>query len=161
MSETQEAWRAMEIHHPHQTRTLGISNIYHPETLKALYDFATVKPSVVQNRFYPATGYDTAIRAFCKARGIRYQSFWTLTANPGLLKSRVVGKVGERVGVGRAVALYGLVVGLGDVSVLCGTTNGERMREDLEGVGRIEEWSNAEPEAWKEQMDAFRAMVDI
>ena len=81
MKETQEAWRAMETHVPQQAHTLGISNIYQIEVLKALYDFASVKPSVVQNRFYPNTGYDTEIRAFCTEKGMTYQSFWTLTGS--------------------------------------------------------------------------------
>ncbi|KAK5170701.1 uncharacterized protein LTR77_005291 [Saxophila tyrrhenica] len=118
MAETQQAWRAMESCVPTKVHTLGLSNVYQPGVLQALYDFATVKPSVLQNRFYAATGYDRAIRAFCAEKGMVYQSFWTLTANPELLKSTAVGKLSEAVGVSRAVALYSLVMGLGDVSVL-------------------------------------------
>lgn len=70
LQETQEAWRAMEDHVPDQTRTLGISNVYQIEVLKALYDSARVKPSVVQNRFFANTGYDGEIRAFCTEKGM-------------------------------------------------------------------------------------------
>lgn len=161
MKDTQEAWRAMEIHVPQQARTLGVSNIYQLESLKALYDFATVKPSVVQNRFYPATGYDTAIRGFCAEKGMIYQSFWTLTGNPRLLQSSAVATIAEQVGVSKPVALYGLVLGLGNTSVLCGTTAAQRMREDLVGVKMIREWVEASPEAWREEQEAFRESISI
>jgi len=54
----EEAWRAMQSHVPHSVRTLGISNVYLVPTLQALYGFATVKPVVVQNRFYRDTRYN-------------------------------------------------------------------------------------------------------
>ena len=161
MADTQEAWRAMEIHVPQQARTLGISNVYQIEVLKVLYDFATVKPSVVQNRFYPATGYDTDIRAFCTEKGMTYQSFWTLTANPDLLKSKAVATVAEKTGVSKPVALYGLVLGLGNTSVLCGTTNPERMQEDLSGVEEVQDWSRSSSEEWEQQLVAFRDVVNM
>ena len=44
-----------------------------------------IKPKVLQNRFYSDSGYDRELRAFCLEKGIRYQTFWTLTANPHLL----------------------------------------------------------------------------
>ncbi|KAK3715114.1 hypothetical protein LTR37_007324 [Vermiconidia calcicola] len=161
MKDTQEAWRAMEIHVPQQVRTLGISNIYQLENLKALYDFATIKPSVVQNRFYPATGYDTAIRGFCAEKGMIYQSFWTLTGSPRLLQSTPVAMLAERVGVSKPVAVYGLVLGLGNTSILCGTTNSQRMQEDLVGVKMIKEWAEASPEVWRGHMKAFQASISV
>lgn len=45
-----EAWVAMQSAVPHQVRALGISGIHDLEVLRDLYHFATVKPSVVQNR---------------------------------------------------------------------------------------------------------------
>ncbi|KAK3074983.1 hypothetical protein LTR53_002153 [Teratosphaeriaceae sp. CCFEE 6253] len=139
-SQTLEAWKAMETHVPQHARTLGISNIYHLPALKALYDFATIKPQVVQNRFYPESAYDKDIRAFCDEKGMTYQSFWTLTANPNLLRSEPVSDIAARVGVTAPVALYGLVSMLGKVSVLDGTTNVERMTEDLNGVRAVRDW---------------------
>ena len=151
----------METHVPERARTLGISNVYQIEVVQYLYEMATVKPTIVQNRFYAQTGYDTAIRAFCKEKGITYQSFWTLTGNPGLLKSEPVTKVAEKASVSKAVALYSLVLGLGNTSVLNGTTNTERMSEDLVGVQRVQSWSEAAPKVWKEVQDAFQAKVTI
>jgi diketogulonate reductase-like aldo/keto reductase len=157
--QTKEAWRAMESHVPHHVRTLGISNIYQPSALRQLYDFAIVKPSVVQNRFYGDSGYDEDIRAFCKDRDLVYQSFWTLTANPHLLKSKPVADISQRIGVSKAVALYSLVLGLGNMAILDGTTNVERMAEDLEGVEKIRTWSRSQSSEWQAFMDSFRELL--
>jgi diketogulonate reductase-like aldo/keto reductase len=161
MKQTQEAWQAMERCVPTQARTLGISNIYKLDALKALYQSATIAPSVVQNRFYPETHYDSSIRQFCREKGIVYQSFWTLTANPKLLRSEPVGNMAAEVGVSREVALYGLVLGLGEeMSVLDGTTNAGRMEEDLKGVGMMSAWAAKAPEKWDETLRAFKGLVD-
>ena len=53
-----------------------------------VYAESTVKPSVLQNRFYEDTDYDKGIRQFCAEKGILYQSFWTLTANGKNARSR-------------------------------------------------------------------------
>jgi len=120
----------MESHVPDQARTLGISNIYDPVELKSLYEAAKVKPSVVQNRFTANTGYDRDIRSFCMQKGMVYQSFWTLTANPNLLNSKPVTALAQMGKVSPPVALYSLVLGLGNTSVLNGTTNERRMVSD-------------------------------
>lgn len=87
-SDTMLVWRAMEeIYDMGGVLQLGISNTYDIQTLRKLYAEATVKPSVLQNRFYADSGYDAEIREFCKENGIMYQSFWTLSANPHILKS--------------------------------------------------------------------------
>lgn len=158
--QTEEAWRAMESHVPHSVRTLGISNIYNPEALKSLYDFASIKPSVVQNRFYANTNYDVDIRTFCAAKEITYQAFWTLTANPHLLKSRLIADIAESVGVSKPVALYGLVLGLGNVSVLNGTANVERMREDTEGVEKLQTWALRSSEQWRQAQESFASALN-
>lgn len=159
--QTAEAWQAMETHVPRCARTLGISNIYSLPLLEILYGTANVKPSVVQNRFFAATGYDEDIRAFCDANGIIYQSFWTLTANPGLMTAdaKPVALMQEVAGVSPAVALYGLVLGLGNVSILDGTTNGGRMKEDLEGVERIRVWAEQNVGEWAQCMEEFRSLL--
>lgn len=73
-SETLSAWQTLEEYVPHPIRTLGISNVNLP-TLKSLWDAVRIKPAIVQNRFYPATAYDVALRKFCVEKGIVYQSF--------------------------------------------------------------------------------------
>jgi diketogulonate reductase-like aldo/keto reductase len=78
-----EVWGAMEeIAESGGARQLGISNCYDLPVLEALCGDARVKPAVVQNRFYIDSGYDQELREWCSTRGIGYQSFWTLTANP-------------------------------------------------------------------------------
>lgn len=158
LAQTREAWRAMERHVPDTVRTLGISNTYEVSILEELYNFANIKPSVIQNRFYEDSGYDHDIRSFCKQRGMIYQSFWTLTANPHLLRSGPVDLIAKNVGVTKVVALYGLVLGLGNVRVLNGTTNAERMREDLEGIEAVRKWREANPQASIEVQTAFEAL---
>jgi diketogulonate reductase-like aldo/keto reductase len=74
VKETLQAWKVLETYVPETIRTLGISNVTLP-VLEAIYDNATVKPAIVQNRFYERTGYDVSLRAYCKERGITYQSF--------------------------------------------------------------------------------------
>jgi hypothetical protein len=69
--------------------------------------------------------------------------------------------VAAEVGVSREVALYGLVLGLGEeMSVLDGTTNAGRMGEDLKGVGMVSAWAAKAPEKWNETLRAFKGLVD-
>ena len=83
-------WGAMEAAvNEGYVRNLGISNCYDLSFLVQLWNAATVKPSVVQNRFYEREGWDRELRRFCTEKSIVYQSFWTLTANPGVLRNPV------------------------------------------------------------------------
>lgn len=159
MAQTKEAWRAMESHVPDTVRTLGISNTYHLAILEELYNFATIKPSVVQNRFYQDSGYDHDIRSFCKEKGVVYQSFWTLTANPRLLRSNPVELVAEGAKVSHAAALYGLVLGLGNTSVLNGTTNEKRMQDDIADVEAVRVWLDSSPQAWHGAQSSFESLL--
>ncbi|KAF6842309.1 putative aldo/keto reductase [Colletotrichum musicola] len=153
------AWRALESYVPHRIRTIGISNVDLDE-LRTLCDDASVKPVVVQNRLNPKEAYNTPVRIFCRERGINFQSFWTLTANPGLVKSDIVGNVAAAVGVSNEVAMYGLVLGLGGVSVLDGTTNESRMKGDLEGVEKVAAWAAGEGSTvWQESLGAFKSVL--
>ncbi|KAI5361872.1 Putative NADP-dependent oxidoreductase domain-containing protein [Septoria linicola] len=158
-SQTLEAWRAMETHVPGEVHTLGISNCYDLHELQALYDTAAVKPSVLQNRFYRESGYDRSIRAFCQSKGIVYQSFWTLTANPHLLESQPVLFLRDQAEVSKEVALYSLVLGLGNISVLCGTTNADRMRDNLKGVAAVQAWSTQHSQQWNELVAGFDSLL--
>ncbi|KAI8224812.1 hypothetical protein K4K55_009394 [Colletotrichum sp. SAR 10_96] len=153
------AWRALESYVPHRIRTIGISNVDLDE-LQALCKDAAVKPVVVQNRLNPKEAYNTPVRVFCRERGINFQSFWTLTANPGIVKSELVGGIAAAVGVSNEVAMYGLVLGLGGVSVLDGTTNEPRMKGDLEGVEKVTAWAAGEGSAlWEQSLQAFKLIL--
>jgi diketogulonate reductase-like aldo/keto reductase len=146
IDQTLQAWQLLETYVPHQIKALGISNVTLP-VLREIYNTSTVKPSVVQNRFYTQTRYDGPLRAFCRDHGVTYQSFWTLTGNPKLLKSKPVIELAQAAEVSVPTALYALVMDLG-VEVLNGTTAAEHMHEDLEGIGRVRNWAVSNPRQW-------------
>lgn len=104
---TMQAYRAMErAVDEGKVRFLGLSNTYEPQFFAAVYDQARHKPVVLQNRFYRDAGYDRDLRDICRQAGIRYQSFWTLTANPEILQDRAVRSMAEKKGVTTAMILY-------------------------------------------------------
>jgi len=160
LSQTLEAWTTLEAFVPHQIRHLGISNVQLP-LLEALYEAATIKPSVVQNRFYPATRFDVPLRQFCRAKGIVYQSFWTLTGNPGLLNSKPVDALSKEICAEREQALYLLVLGLERLVVLNGTTREETMRADLQAVKRFQLWLDKVGEGiiWEKILADFKILI--
>jgi diketogulonate reductase-like aldo/keto reductase len=97
--QTLEVWKAMEaIFDAGGAKQLGISNCYAVEQLEQLHRKASVKPAVLQNRFYADTRYDREIREFCRQHQILYQSFWTLTANPNVLADETVQAIATRYG---------------------------------------------------------------
>ena len=129
--QTLEVWRAFEtLHDSGKARQLGISNCYDVDYLVHLWTEARIKPTVVQNRFHAETNYDSDIRAFCKEREITYQSFWTLTANPDVIRSKAVKKVALRLAVTPEQAFFAFVMHLG-VTPLTGTTSEAHMTQDL------------------------------
>lgn len=123
-------------------RQIGVSNEYDASRFVSLYDAARVKPSALQNRFYADSGYDTDLRAFCKAKRIMYQSFWTLTGNPHILKSQALRSVAAARSITVEEAMYRFVMDLG-ITPLCGTTNRGRMEKDIL-VANIASLSEAE-----------------
>ncbi|KAI5781504.1 NADP-dependent oxidoreductase domain-containing protein [Geopyxis carbonaria] len=158
MGETVAAWKVLESFvSGGSIRHLGVSNISASQ-LRQLYAHpdVSVKPAIVQNRFYEATGWDREVRDFCREKGMVWQSFWTLTGNPGLLRSTLVGEVAERLNVTREEALYVLVLALGrgwknggGVCILDGTKREERMRGDLEVACRVAEVGEGELDKFK------------
>ena len=122
--EFEEAVRAGTV------RSLGISNCYELPLLKQLYEEAVVKPSFLQNRFYQKTGFDKDIRAFCKEKSIKYQTFWTLTANPDILKSATVRGLATKKKHTPEQIWFAFVLKSG-MMFLTGTTSDEHMAEDL------------------------------
>ena len=157
IDQTLQAWQLLETYVPHQIKALGISNVTLP-VLREIYNASTVKPSVVQNRFYAQTRYDGSLRAFCREHGITYQSFWTLTGNPKLLKSKPVIGLAQAAEVSVPTALYALVMDLG-VEVLNGTTAAEHMYEDLEGIGRVRDWAVSNPRQWVNLTTLFTRLL--
>jgi diketogulonate reductase-like aldo/keto reductase len=111
-------------------KQLGISNCYELDTLAVLFHASEIKPAIIQNRFFANTGYDRAIRAFCKERGIIYQSFWTLTANPQVLADNSVQSMATKYGRSAAQVFFRYLSQIGIVP-LTGTTSASHMLEDL------------------------------
>lgn len=131
MKDTEQVWQAMQAAHASGTvKQLGISNCYDLSVLKQLHHFASVKPAVVQNRFYADTDYDVGIRAFCREQGIDYQSFWTLTANPHVLEHEQTRRLAGKYHVTPAQVLFRYLAEI-DIVPLTGTTSEVHMREDL------------------------------
>lgn len=127
-----EVWQAMEaIFDSGGARQLGISNCYSLAYLEAQYRSTRVKPAVVQNRFYADSNYDLGIRGFCKQRGIIYQSFWTLTANPDVLAHDKLKTLASRYKRTPAQVLFRYLTQEGVVP-LTGTKTEAHMDEDLE-----------------------------
>ena len=126
-------------------------------------------PPYSQNRFYADTGYDREIRQFCKANGIDYQSFWTLTASqsgcrsfiastypdnlpfcpadPSILSSRAIRTAASRLQAMPEQVFYGFCIREGIVP-LNGTTNKDRMRLGVQVMnGQIGQLSTEEASA--------------
>ncbi len=129
--QTMKAWQAMEqIFHSGGVKQLGISNCYDPGQFELLYRNATIKPAVIQNRFYAQTGYDRAIRDFCREHRIIYQGFWTLTANPNVLAHPMLKVLAEKYRRSAAQIFFRYLSQI-DIIPLTGTTSESHMREDL------------------------------
>ncbi len=129
--QTMLVWRAMEdLQRAGVVRMLGISNCYELEVFKSIYDEATVKPSVLQNRFYSESCYDKELREWSGERGVRYQSFWTLTANPQILGHPLVRNIAASKGVTEAQLFFRFLIQL-KIIPLIGSCSEKHMRDDL------------------------------
>ena len=131
LQQTMEVWNTMETFHKSgEAKQLGISNCYSLSTLESIYSSADVKPAVLQNRFYQASGYDVDLRAWCVDKGITYQSFWTLTANPHLLASAPITSIAANYNRTPAQVFFRFLTQKG-IAPLIGTTTHQHMKEDL------------------------------
>lgn len=158
MEQTLEAWSAFESYVPHRIRNLGISNCTLP-VLRELTSRVSVKPAAVQNRFYVGTQFDVPLRSFCRTHEIIYQSFWTLSANPELLRSEAVQLLASCAGISPAAALYSLVLGLGQTTVLNGTTKKAHMEADLAALKTAEKFAQDEPQTWQQLLEGFQVLT--
>lgn len=112
---------------------LGVSNFYKVSELKKLYDDVRIKPKILQNRFHEDTGYDLTIRQFCNEYNIIYQSFWTLTANPHILRNVDVINFARRRSKTPAQLFFAYLMQCGIVP-LTGCTSEVHMIEDLDAM---------------------------
>ena len=73
---------------------------------------------------------DKDIRAFCRERGIIYQSFWTLTANPEVLAAPDLIELAAKYGRSPAQIFFRYLTQL-DIACLTGTSSKDHMQQDL------------------------------
>lgn len=129
--DTLRVWRVLERYvAAGKVKQLGLSNCYDIRTLRFVWDSAVHKPAVLQNRFYPDTGHDVELRAFCRERRIAYQSFWTLTGNPRVIGTEQFSRTAHALGLTPEQLMYRFVMDIGAVP-LTGTTNVQHMQEAL------------------------------
>lgn len=125
-----EVWAAIEeLYRAKKTRIIGVSNVSAGQ-LAELCAKAKTKPMVVQNRCYAVMGWDQEVRALCTEEKIVYQGFSLLTANPEVLGDPSCHAIAKRVGAGPAQVVFRFAQQVGMLP-LTGTTNAQRMREDL------------------------------
>jgi diketogulonate reductase-like aldo/keto reductase len=125
-----EVWAAMvRERDAGRTRLLGVSNVSlrHLEQMEAA---GTEVPAVVQNRCFARLGWDRDVRSFCRNRKIVYQGFSLLTANPEVLRHRLVAAIAARVKATPAQIVFRFAQAVGMLP-LTGTSDAEHMRQDL------------------------------
>ena len=125
-----EVWRAMEdIYKAGGAGMIGISNV-NAVQLRMLIEKAVVKPMAVQNRCFANRGWDREVRQICREKGIMYQGFSLLTANPYVLQQPQVVSIARRLGVQPEQVIFRFAMQAGMVP-LTGTTSRQHMKEDL------------------------------
>jgi len=135
-AEDWEVWSALEeLQHSGRVRMIGISNVNHLQLIELL-EKASVTPQVVQNRCFANRGWDHAVRSICSEKGIMYQGFSLLTANPRVVRHPAVMSIARRLGVQGEQVIFRFAMQAG-MTPLTGTTSEQHMREDLR-VSEIE-----------------------
>lgn len=155
MEETMEVWREMEkLVDEGSVRRIGISNCYDYDTFTTLYEMARIKPSVLQNRLYQESNFDTQLREFIVQQNsknndndnnsihkIWYQSFWTLTANRDALNHNAeIRAWAARFELTPQQFMFAFLMSLQDgyLTPLSGTTSLEHMVHDVAIMERIQ-----------------------
>lgn len=139
LKDTMRVWRQFEkFVDSGKVRRIGISNCYDYQMFQDLYEQARIKPSVLQNRLYAQSNFDTELRAFCKEHNIWYQSFWTLTANREALARAEVTEWAESKGLTAQTLMFAFLLSLGYVRPLSGTTSPHHMAQDIAIMERIQ-----------------------
>lgn len=109
-----------------------------------------------------ARNFDTQLRKFCAEKGVSYQAFGTLTANPDLLTSLPVRRLAAELLVDVEVSLYCLIHSLGNVTILNGTSSKRRMASDLHGLTKHGLWvtNAANRSLWDELLSQFKHLIE-
>jgi len=129
-----EVWAAMiRERDAGRTRVLGVSNVSWRH-LEQMARSGAEMPAFVQNRCFARRGWDRDVRALCRARGIVYQGFSLLTANPEVLGDELVADIAARQGATPAQVVFRFALAVGMLP-LTGTSDAEHMRQDLASPG--------------------------
>jgi len=129
---TLEAYQVlMQLQDEGKVHMIGVSNCYDVGVLKSLIDQSGRMLDVVQNRWYEGNGWDSDVMEFCKTHGIHYESFWTLSGSPTLLKSPAIQDIVRRTASTPAQALFRTAQMMG-VTPLAGSQNEAHMRDGVE-----------------------------
>jgi len=125
-----DAWAAMirerDLGH---ARWLGVSNV----SLRHLIQMEATgaeRPAFVQNRCFARVGWDRAVRGFCAERGVVYQGFSLLTANPEALQHPLVARLAARAKATPAQIVFAFARAVGMLP-LTGTSDPRHMTQDL------------------------------
>jgi diketogulonate reductase-like aldo/keto reductase len=125
-----EVWTAMaKERDAGRTRLLGVSNVglRHLEQMAA---GGAETPAFVQSRCFARVGWDRDVRSFCRERNIVYQGFSLLTANPEVLRHRLIAGIVARSGATPAQVVFRFAQAVGMLP-LTGTTDATHMKQDL------------------------------
>jgi diketogulonate reductase-like aldo/keto reductase len=133
-AEDAEVWRTMRaLKDAGRVRLLGVSNVS-ARHLSGLCDSGAELPAFVQNRCYARTGWDRRVRDFCQERGIVYQGFSLLTANPEVLSHPVVCAMAASREATPAQIVFRFAQQIGMIP-LTGTSSRSHMEQDLACAG--------------------------
>jgi diketogulonate reductase-like aldo/keto reductase len=128
--EDAEVWAAMvKERDGGRTRFLGVSNVSQRH-LQQMAATGAEAPAFVQNRCFARVGWDRDVRAFCRARRTVYQGFSLLTANPEVLRHRLVAGIAARLKATPPQVVFRLALAVGMLP-LTGTSDAEHMKQDL------------------------------
>eukprot|EP00804_Cyclotella_cryptica_P024652 CCRYP_001661-RA/>CCRYP_001661-RA protein AED:0.31 eAED:0.31 QI:593/1/1/1/1/1/2/165/263 len=144
MEDTLRVWKMFESFvTAGKVRQIGISNCYNFRDLRKLYQEATIKPAVVQNRFHDKTKYDIQLREICNVYGIKYQSFWTLTApsNRRAMANNEWKEMAREKGLTPQTLMYAFMMTLGHTP-LDGSSDVNHMKEDIKLMMRFQNGEN-------------------
>ena len=125
-----ETWAAMmKERDAGRARVLGVSNVS-LRHLQQMLASGVEMPVFVQNRCFARVGWDRAVRAFCRERGIVYQGFSLLTANVDVLHQPAVRAIASRhqATLAQVAFRFAQVVGM---LPLTGTSDPEHMKQAL------------------------------
>jgi len=130
MDATLEAWSVlMALQDEGKVRMIGVSNANDVKVIKALSSVRKVQ--VVQNRWYERNDWNKDVVKYCRENGVMFQSFWTLTGSPNLLRhDAVLALANEKECTPEQIVFR--VAQMHGVTPLAGSKDAERMRDGVE-----------------------------